>query len=235
MRVSQDGTGANGTWGTIRVVANETGHTLGNPSPVVDAAGSGRVFCHFARDNVDAFVSQSDDEGAHWTPPRLLDASVKYPGSSWYGSGVGGGIQLPASSLTRGSERIGPATARAAGQPTLMILAEERLGPAFNSVPITSTTGGAAWKRGPYLNDPHNTTHGLGEPSVALVPGAQMVEIHTAALFPDQRFCSPAEFPLSLVARTARRCCDAILGRPTRGQIASYNRDPADITRSVWL
>ena len=206
MRVSQDGTGANGTWGTIRVVANETGHTLGNPSPVVDADGSGRVFCHFARDNADAFVSHSDDEGAHWTSPRPLDASVKYPGSGWYGSGVGGGIQLPASSLSQGSESVGPAMASAAGgQATLMIMAEERLGAAFNSVPIISTTGGATWKRGPYLNDPHNATHGLGEPSVALVPGAQSLDILPL-------FCSLAEFSSSFTC---------------------YHRDPAHVARSV--
>jgi sialidase-1 len=166
-----DGTGANGTWGTIRVVANETGHTIGNPSPVVDVQGSGRIFCHFARDNADAFVSHSDDEGLHWAPPRPLDATVKYPGSGWYGSGVGGGIQLPGSSLDQDSDSPGSAMATTETQSTLMILAEERLGPAYNSVPITSSTGGATWQRGPYLNDPHNKTHGLGEPSVALVPG----------------------------------------------------------------
>ena len=62
MRRSADGTGANGTWGAIHKVAFEAKHTIGNPSPVVDAT-SGTVFCHFAQDNINAFVTQSTDEG----------------------------------------------------------------------------------------------------------------------------------------------------------------------------
>jgi sialidase-1 len=153
-RVSADRTGKNGTWGPIHVVANETGHTLGNPSPVIDL-GSGRIFCHYARDNSDAFVVQSDDEGGHWTAPRALDATVKVPGSSWYGAGVGGGVEV-----------------KGGAGSTLMILSEERLGKAFNSVPVRSTDAGASWQRGSYLNCPTNATHGLGEPSVAIVPGS---------------------------------------------------------------
>ena len=53
-----------------------------------------------------------------------------------------------------------------------MILSEERLGKAFNSVPVRSTDAGASWQRGSYLNCPTNATHGLGEPSVAIVPGS---------------------------------------------------------------
>ena len=45
VRVSRDGSGRNGTWGPIHVVANESGHTIGNPSPVVDQIGSGRLGC----------------------------------------------------------------------------------------------------------------------------------------------------------------------------------------------
>ena len=173
-RTSADGTGKNGTWGPIVVVANETGHTLGNPSPVVDVYGSGRVFCHFARDNYGAFVAHSDDDGKSWSPRTALD--VKVPGSGWYGSGVGGGVAVEIKSVPAAvTGTAGPRTAAAKGRTVaasmLMILAEERIGPSFNSVPVVSTDSGVHWQRGAFLNDPNNATHGLGEPSVAIVPG----------------------------------------------------------------
>jgi hypothetical protein len=154
VRVSKDGTGKNGTWGDIYKVAQEDKHTIGNPSPVVDFE-TGTIFCHFAQDNTNAFVTQSTDEGQTWSARVSLnnrtDPGVKVPGSGWYGSGVGGGTQL--------------------GNGTMLILSEERLGycdrpndckpcnhsdhcltTAYNAVPVAQ-----------------NSTAGPGEPSVSLL------------------------------------------------------------------
>ena len=108
-------------------------------------------------------MAWSDDHGATWSERTALDAAVKVPGSGWYGSGVGGGVQF---GVQLGAQFGAPAR--------LMILSEERVGPAFNSVPVYSDDGGASWARLPYLNCSlpgcDNHTHGLGEPSVDARP-----------------------------------------------------------------
>ena len=38
---------------------------------------SGRIWCHFARDNYGAFVTHSDNGGTSWSPPIALDNQVK--------------------------------------------------------------------------------------------------------------------------------------------------------------
>eukprot|EP01048_Picozoa_sp_COSAG05_P019734 COSAG05_NODE_3172_length_2268_cov_2.191332_1_plen_419_part_00 len=170
-RISKDGTGRNGTWGDIYKVAHEDKHTIGNPSPVVDFV-TGTIFCHFAQDNTNAFVTQSTDEGKTWSARVSLnnrtDPGVKVPGSGWYGSGVGGGTQL--------------------GSGKMIILSEERKGycdkpndckpctrsdhcltTAYNAVPVFSADHGKSWQRGSFLQVAHNSTAGPGEPSVSLL------------------------------------------------------------------
>eukprot|EP01047_Picozoa_sp_COSAG01_P066024 COSAG01_NODE_9033_length_2575_cov_55.692246_1_plen_245_part_10 len=156
-RISTDGTGRNGTWGDIYKVAQEDNHTIGNPSPVVDLE-TGTIFCHFAQDNTNAFVTHSTNEGETWSTRVSLnnrtDPGVKVPGSGWYGSGVGGGTQL--------------------GSGEMLILSEERKGycdqpndckpchrsdncltTAYNAVPVMSSDHGRSWQRGNYLPVAH--------------------------------------------------------------------------------
>ena len=64
MRASADN-GA--TWSNITQVVSETGHTIGNPSPVVDQR-TGIIGLPFSRDNDQAFLTITKDEGRTWSP-----------------------------------------------------------------------------------------------------------------------------------------------------------------------
>ena len=193
MRASADGSGANGTWGKIYKVASEDKHTIGNPSPVVDLS-TGTVFCHFARDNFDAFVTQSTDEGKPSSPPSFpptptslsrrlltlcagktwsnrtaLDASIKVPGSGWYGSGVGGGTQLPSGRLLILSEERKGFCADAKTHCKPCTKSDNCLTTGYNAVPVYSDDQGSSWQRGGFLPIADNSSHGAGEPSVSLL------------------------------------------------------------------
>jgi hypothetical protein len=64
------------TWGNITVVAKEAGHTIGNPSPVTDMT-TGAIYLHYSRDNLQAFVTSSNDDACTWDTPRNITAQVK--------------------------------------------------------------------------------------------------------------------------------------------------------------
>lgn len=83
------------TWGPVAVVHGEPGDvTIGNPVPVHDRI-TGRTWLAFTRNNNDALVAWSDDDGATWSPPRDITASVKRPEwTGWYATGPCSGIQL---------------------------------------------------------------------------------------------------------------------------------------------
>jgi sialidase-1 len=97
------------TWGDLQVVWEDTGHTCGNPCPVVDAAtgtlwmlmtwNHGKVAetkmqAGYGTDSRRVFVTHSKDAGATWAIPKEITASAKKPEWSWYATGPGAGIQI---------------------------------------------------------------------------------------------------------------------------------------------
>ncbi len=82
------------SWSPQQVVHAETGDvTIGNPCPVLDRH-TGVIWMLFCRDNIDVFVTQSDDDGHTWSRPIDIGAMVKHEDWSWYATGPGVGIQL---------------------------------------------------------------------------------------------------------------------------------------------
>jgi sialidase-1 len=49
---------------------------MGNPSPVVDAE-TGDIHVVFSRDNLQAFIASSEDDGCSWSPPREITLTVQ--------------------------------------------------------------------------------------------------------------------------------------------------------------
>jgi hypothetical protein len=139
-------------------------HTIGNPSPVVDLS-TGTVFCHFAQDNVHAFVTQSTDEGITWSHRTALDAAIKVPHSSWYGSGVGGGTQLPSGRmLILSEERLGYCSDPKTGcKPCSR--KDHCLTTAYNAVPVYSDDHGCV----ALSNPDFNVAAKLAHPSISAV------------------------------------------------------------------
>ncbi len=97
------------TWSAAQVVADHRADTIGNPCPVIDrktgtiwllltgnpgtvterqieAAGQGATRT--------VWLAKSSNDGATWTPPFDITASVKRPEWTWYATGPGNGIQL---------------------------------------------------------------------------------------------------------------------------------------------
>merc|ERR1719460_852630 len=166
------------TWGGIIEVAqfkdvpsdNATEYTTqryGNPSPVVDAS-TGRVYLFYVVENNWAFVKHSSDEGLTWSTRRPISPQCpnrlgvpggceKSPLCCMFGPGVGGGTQT--------------------GSGRLIILAEQsrRAGPNhtvnYSSTAVYSDDHGTTWRAGSQLPCVNNNTHGIGEPSVALLGG----------------------------------------------------------------
>ncbi len=97
------------TWGPPQLVADHGPDTIGNPCPVVDR-GTGTVWLLLTgnpgRDNETqivrrtasgprkVWICQSTDDGASWSRPADITASVKAPDWTWYATGPGCGIQL---------------------------------------------------------------------------------------------------------------------------------------------
>lgn len=88
------------TWGPITQVLNETGHTIGNPSPITDRS-TGTIWLLFARDDNEVFLSSSADGGVHWSPSTNMTAALK-PNpdpKAWVATGPPGGVQLASGRL----------------------------------------------------------------------------------------------------------------------------------------
>lgn len=95
------------TFAGIQVVASVESWVSGNPAPVVDR-DTGLIWLLFTRNPIDGdetavwqgkamrtvWVTSSDDDGATWTEPREITASVKRNSWSWYATGPGHGVQL---------------------------------------------------------------------------------------------------------------------------------------------
>ena len=128
------------SWGTLRLVHGEDGKTtIGNPVPIVDAAGA--IHLVVCRNNADAILYlRSDDHGESWSKPRPLLATSGHGtlGESLskalgndvkrFGTGPGHGVQLPNGRLIVPIWYEGDASKTYHGlkiDPT--VLAEERL------------------------------------------------------------------------------------------------------------
>jgi sialidase-1 len=114
------------TWTKTQVLADFGGDTIGNPAPVVEQK-TGAILLLLTRNpgnvtekqivdsTVEAtrtvWITRSTDDGASWTPPEEITASVKRPDWTWYATGPGNGIQLrsgrlvvPCDHIQRGSK-----------------------------------------------------------------------------------------------------------------------------------
>ncbi|MGH2355238.1 MAG: sialidase family protein [Chloroflexota bacterium] len=109
LRRSADG-GA--TWRDVQMVASEPGMTCGNPAPVVDR-DTGTIWLPFCKNRAQGgealirkglfqrtvWLTRSDDDGATWSEPVEITASVKDPSWTWYATGPCHGIQLDSGRL----------------------------------------------------------------------------------------------------------------------------------------
>lgn len=86
------------TWQDVQVLFDAGSDTAGNPAPVVDAH-TGTIHLIFCINNRTVWVTESKDDGATWTTPREITASVKQPGWTWYATGPCHGIQLSSGRL----------------------------------------------------------------------------------------------------------------------------------------
>ena len=81
------------TWGRLQVLADDGGHTMGNPCPVLDRR-TGTIWLPFSRDNQRVLLINSTDDGRTWSKPRDITAAVLPSKWAWVGPGPGHGIQL---------------------------------------------------------------------------------------------------------------------------------------------
>ena len=95
LRTSHDG---GRTWTPMIVVADDGGHTIGNPCPVVDRE-TGTIWLTYCRDNQEILVSHSKDDGQNWSPPVAITPQAKKKEWHWVGTGPGHGIQLTSGRL----------------------------------------------------------------------------------------------------------------------------------------
>ncbi len=81
------------SWGPLQVLFDDGGHTMGNPSPVLDRR-TGTIWLPFSRDNKQVLLSHSTDHGKTWSKPVDITGTA-LPGEwGWVGPGPGHGIQL---------------------------------------------------------------------------------------------------------------------------------------------
>lgn len=141
------------TWSPLQVVADLGPDTIGNPAPVQDRK-SGDILLLLTRNpgNVTerqivdgsaagtrtVWITRSRDEGATWSPPEEITASVKKPDWTWYATGPGNGIQLRDGRLVIPCDHIEAGTK------------------AYYSHVIFSDDGGRTWKLGGRAGDRMN-------------------------------------------------------------------------------
>jgi sialidase-1 len=122
VRRSEDG-GA--SWSPIRIIGDNGPNTFGNPCPVVDAR-TGTIWLltthnpgtYRERDTSPGtgpasrtvWVMKSEDDGATWSTPVEITASVKQADWSWYATGPGVGIQASTGRLVIPANHVEAAT-----------------------------------------------------------------------------------------------------------------------------
>lgn len=102
------------TWGSVQKIADMEDNTIGNPAPVIERK-SGTIFLLLTRnpgriaektmpeglglESRTVWIMRSRDDGATWSNPANITASVKRPEWTWYATGPGNGIQLQSGRL----------------------------------------------------------------------------------------------------------------------------------------
>ena len=98
------------TWSEVQKIADFGEDTIGNPAPVVERR-TGAIILLLTRNPGKAsgaqlhegtavqgtrtvWITRSTDDGATWSEPTEITASVKQPDWTWYATGPGNGIQL---------------------------------------------------------------------------------------------------------------------------------------------
>ncbi|EGD76189.1 exo-alpha-sialidase [Salpingoeca rosetta] len=80
------------TWSRLQVVHREAGAVIGNAAPVV-LRTSGRILLPHCRNNLNIFLTYSDDDGLSWSAPVHVPNAVD-PSWHWVGLGPPGGLHL---------------------------------------------------------------------------------------------------------------------------------------------
>ena len=100
------------TWLPMQIVCQAGEDTAGNPAPVVDRE-TGTIWLPFTQNLASGpealivegkaprtvWLTWSNDDGASWSDPVEITASVKQPNWTWYATGPGHGIQLASGRL----------------------------------------------------------------------------------------------------------------------------------------
>ncbi|QES50805.1 neuraminidase [Streptomyces venezuelae] len=160
------------TWGPIRVATSgsendpNAPHTRGNPSPVVDINGDGRISLLSTGEPAvfppgeprKAYAQNSTDDGLTFSPPRQITRLRGMNSTGWFGTGPAHGIQLStgphADRLVVGAYEDGPG-GRLAGY-------------------LYSDNGGINWHARPTDVTPETPTMKPGEPAVAELSGGRV-------------------------------------------------------------
>lgn len=101
-------------WQPLEKIADDDGHTLGNPCAVVDQP-SGTIWlaltrshgqdtepeivAGLSRETTRVLLTTSSDDGRTWAPLRDITSACKKDDWTWYGTGPGIGIQLTSGRL----------------------------------------------------------------------------------------------------------------------------------------
>jgi sialidase-1 len=102
------------TWTAMQVIGDNGPNTFGNPCPVIDRRtgtiwllttqnrGSDRekdIIAGTSESSRTVWLMRSEDDGATWSAPAEITASVKAPDWTWYATGPGVGIQTASGRL----------------------------------------------------------------------------------------------------------------------------------------
>lgn len=144
------------TWSPLRVIADDEGHTLGNPCAVVDKS-TRTVWLAFTRskgsdteegivagtsdERTRVLVTSSTDDGATWSKPVDVTTTTKRPDWTWYGTGPGSGIQMKSGRLVVPSYH-----------------AQEKTG-VYRSHMVFSDDHGRTWRHGDPVGDHCSECH----------------------------------------------------------------------------
>ena len=81
------------TWSTMRIIADDGDHTIGNPCPVVER-NTETIWLPFCRTNKKILIMKSTDDGRTWSEPVDITQQAAKPAWHWFGCGPGHGIQM---------------------------------------------------------------------------------------------------------------------------------------------
>ncbi|RBQ14417.1 exo-alpha-sialidase [Spongiactinospora rosea] len=172
------------TWGALQVVAaRDGGGTVGNPAPVVTSGGpivlvsvqnaASATEQKIRRGQVKAeegrrvYVQRSEDDGATWTPPREITASVKRREWRWYATTPGHALELRAGThagriVVPGNHSVPPAKGDTGAE-----------GKYDGGHGLLSDDSGETWTLG-YLDDDPDGRINVNETTAAELPGGRI-------------------------------------------------------------